>query len=417
MIELRDYQENISSYARRVLHWAGCFYLNMECRTGKTLTALVTAQKYGAKSVLCITKKKAIASIWKDYNALRNKTIDYELEVVNHESAHKVQGDYDLVMLDEAHALGAYPRLNKKTKSIKRLCRGLPVIFMSGTPTPESFSQLYHQFWVCDYSPWKRYKSFYAWAKDYVNIGTKWINGQPIKDYSNAKQDLIHHDIDCLMQTYTQKEAGFKTEIEEEELIVPMRKQTQRLLKELYKDRIAYTDNGMVVEADTPAKLLTKMHQVSSGTVIADDNTHIILDNSKALFAKNYFDGKKIAIFYVYQTEAELLHEVFPNWTDNPEEFQASPDKTFICQVRRAREGVRLDSADALVFYNLEYSFLSYEQGRNRLASKERETPCKVYFLCSDCGIEGDILKAVHGKSDFTLSWYKKNGLHGKHSS
>ena len=112
-----------------------------------------------------------------------------------------------------------------------------------------------------------------------------------------------------------------------------------------------------------------------------------------------------------------MLHKVFPNWTESPEEFQASTDKTFICQVRRAREGVRLDTADALVFYNLEYSYLSYEQGRNRIASKERENPCKVYFLCSNCGIETDILDAVHNKSDFTLSWYRKHGLHGKYSA
>lgn len=63
MITLRDYQERISSKAASLLHGNGWAYLSMEVRTGKTLTALATAGKYGAKSVLFITKIKAIPSM------------------------------------------------------------------------------------------------------------------------------------------------------------------------------------------------------------------------------------------------------------------------------------------------------------------------------------------------------------------
>lgn len=417
MIKLRVYQDKISDMASEVLSDYGVCYLSLECRVGKTITALATAQKYGAKSVLCITKKKAISNIKKDYVDLRNATLYYSLDVVNYESVHKIQGKYDLVIIDEAHSLGAFPKQTKRAKLIKQICEQTPVILMSGTPSPESYSQLYHQFWVCDSSPWREYTNFYKWAKVYVDVRDRWINGQPIKDYSHAKVNKIRNDIDSLMIAYTQEEAGFKTYIEEETLIVPMKASTKHKLKELYKNRVISLPNELSVEADTPAKLLSKMHQLSSGTVITENHVHVILDKSKAEFAKEYFSGQKIAIFYAYQTEAELLHEAFPNWTENPEEFQDSTDKTFICQVRRAREGVRLDTADALVFYNLEYSFLSYEQGRNRIASKERNSPCKIYFLCSDCGIEKDILDAVHNKSDFTLSWYKKHGRHKKYTS
>ena len=153
---------------------------------------------------------------------------------------------------------------------------------------------------------------------------------------------------------------------------------------------------------------MSKLHQLSSGSVIGEDGEHITIDFSKAQYIRSYFAGQKIAIFYVYQSEADLLHEVFPDWTDSPEEFQRSGiSKVFICQVRRAREGVRLDTADALIFYNLEYSFLSYEQGRNRLVSKERVAPANVYFVVSDCGIESEILEAVHNKEDYTYQYYK----------
>ena len=127
------------------------------------------------------------------------------------------------------------------------------------------------------------------------------------------------------------------------------------------------------------------------------------------MFIRNKFKGQKLAIFYTFQSELDLLRQVFPNWTDSPEDFQASNDKTFISQLKRAREGVRLDSADALVFYNLEFSYLSYEQGRNRLVSKERQGDVCVYFVCSDFGLEKDVLEAVHSKQVFTLSYYHKS--------
>ena len=407
MIQLRKYQNNIAIQAAYKLVAFGCCYLSMECRTGKTITALSAADNFDAQSVLFITKLKAIPSIKADCEAL--KPVSFQLDVINYESAHKAKGKYDLVIIDEAHSLGAYPKPSKRTQEIKSICERLPVLYLSGTPSPESYSQLYYQFWVCDSSPWKEYKTFYKWAKVYVNVRQKKVNGYFINDYSHADKAKIDRDTKDLFISYSQKQAGFEINVNETILQVPMKEQTGRIIEAMRSD-LMIEINGNAILGDSPAKLLTKLHQLSSGTVIAENGVHLTFDKSKAEFVRKQFAGKKVALFYVYQSEAELLQSVFPNWTDSPEEFQASTDKVFISQVRRAREGVRLDTADALIFFNLEFSFLSYEQGRNRLVSKERTTPAEVYFLCSDCGIESKILEAVHGKQDFTLSYYGRTG-------
>lgn len=403
MIELRPYQETISARGATLLKDFRICYLAMECRTGKTLTALACAQKYGAKSVLVVSKLKAIPSIRADYDALKPA---FSLQAVNYESAHKAKGGFDLVILDEAHSLGAFPRPSKRTKVVRDICKGLPIIYLSGTPSPESFSQLYHQFWVSSFSPFRLFPNFYKWAKRYVSVRQKMVNGHMLNDYSCANKESIDAACKHLFIDYTQDEAGFEANIREESLISPTSALLKSLLRTLAKDRIATIGNYSIV-ADTPAKLLTKIHQLSSGTVIDEDGRHLVLDRSKAEFVKNYFRGRKLAIFYVYQSEADLLKEVFPRWTASPEEFQQSADLVFLGQVRSAREGVRLDTADALVFFNLEYSYLSYEQGRNRLSSKERTAPARVYFVCSDCGIECDILEAVRSKKDYTYAYFK----------
>ena len=403
-MKLREYQNNIAIQAGNKLMAFGCCYLSMECRTGKTLTALYAADKFNAKSVLFITKLKAIPSVKNDYIALQPS---FKLEVVNFESSHKVTGKYDLVIIDEAHSLGAYPKPSKRTQEIRTICEGLPVLYLSGTPSPESYSQLYHQFWVCSKSPWKSYKSFYKWAKEYVYTRQKKVNGNLINDYSCANKPKIDNDTRNLFISYSQEQAGFEVNINEHILQVQMENRTGEYIRRLQNDLVVDI-NGYTVLGDSPAKLLTKLHQLSSGSVISENGEHLIFDSSKADFVKGYFKDRKIALFYVYQSEAELLQSVFPNWTDSPEEFQASSNKVFISQVRRAREGVRLDTANALIFFNLEFSYLSYEQGRNRLVSKERTSPADVYFLCSDCGIESKILEAVHGKESFTASYYFK---------
>ena len=404
MIELRDYQKRIATEAAIKLQKYGCCYLSMECRTGKTVTGLSAAVLFGAKSVLFVTKLKAIPSIQADYASLRPV---YAMDVINYESVHKAVRKYDLVILDEAHSLGAYPKPSKRTTHLKEKCKDLPVLYLSGTPSPESYSQLYHQFWVCTFSPWKKHKTFYKWARaGYVHVHQRKLNGYVVNDYSEANKCKIGADVSNLFISYSQEQAGFSTNVIEHVVTVPMEPRTAAIIDTLQRDRVANIGGEAILGASA-ATLLTKLHQLSSGTIICESGALFAFDDSKAKYIKKNFTGK-IAIFYVYQQEFELLKRMFPNWTGDPEEFQKSSDKVFISQVRRAREGVRLDSADALIFFNLEYSYLSYEQGKNRLVSRERSKPADVYFLVSDCGIERHILEAVHSKMDFTLSYFYK---------
>lgn len=403
-MELRDYQNIIKAKAADLIKSKGICYLAMECRTGKTLTALATAQHYGASHVLFVTKIKAIPSVMNDYQALNP---DYEITIINYESVHNVSGKFDFVILDEAHCLGAYPKPSARQEQIRSIAHKLPILFLSGTPSPEGYSQLYHQLQVSDKSPWAAYSNFYKWAKVFVNIKQRMLNGRISNDYSSAREEAIKRDFEPLVLTYTQEQAGFTANIIETDLTIPMAPAVQKSIDILRRDKVVQTSKGMIV-GDTPANLLNKLHQLSGGTFINDEGMHIVFDKSKAEYIRDKFKGLKIAIFYCYQSEGDLLNSIFPNHTDNPEDFQQSNDKTFICQVRKAREGVRLDTADALIFYSCEYSYLSYEQARNRLVSKERKEPARVYYCIGLGGIDNLILRAVRSKQDFTLSYYGK---------
>lgn len=408
-MKLRPYQEMISSEAARLLKDKGLCYLAMECRTGKTATALATAEKLGARLVLVLTKKKAIPSIEKDYNEMQPS---FTLMVTNYESAHKCMGGYDLVILDEAHSLGAFPRPSQRQQMAKKLAEGAAVLFLSGTPTPESYAQMYHQMQVAGAaSPWKMFPNFYKWARaGYVDVQQRMINGRPLNDYSHADEAKVMADIRPLMLTYTQEEAGFEADIMEHDVVVEMGEATAELFKDLRRHKVATLAGGETVVGDTPAALLNKLHQISGGTVITEDGKAVPLDIGKVRYIMQRWWGRHIAIFYTYKAEGDMLRSYLGGMcTEVPEVFQADPSKVFVGQVRSAREGTRLDTAEALVFYSMEYSYLSYEQARQRAISKERKEQVPIFYLCSDFGLDGKILEAVRDKQDFTLSYYFKS--------
>ena len=395
-MEIRDYQLSISIRAWNKLALYKIVYIAAEVRTGKTIMALNTAKLHGAKNVLFLTKKKAITSIENDYKAMG---YDYQLTVINNESIHKIKGNYDLLISDEHHRNGAFPKPNKITKYIKNHYSHLPMIFLSGTPHPESYSQIFHQFYVSNYSPFTE-KNFYRWADKYVNKKTLYVSYGEAIDYSNANKDLIYKVIANYMITFTQEQAGFTSKVNENVLRVKLKQSTYNLIDLLQNDLIIQGKEEVVL-ADTPTKLLTKLHQLYSGTIKFESGNSKVIDYSKAEFIYKKFFGQKIGIFYKFKEEYNALKFIYGDLlTTELAEFDNS-DKCIALQIVSGREGISLRNAEFLVYYNIDFSAVSYWQSRDRLTTMNRLSN-DVYWIFSENGIEDKIYKAVLNKKDYT---------------
>ena len=378
----------------------------MEVRTGKTLTALETCKKVKAKRVLFITKIKAFSSIKNDYNKFGYK---FDLTVINRESIHKVlSDDFDVVIIDEAHGYTSYPKASKYHKIIKARFGNIPMILLSGTPTPESYSQYYHLFTLSNNSPFSAFKSFYKWANEYVNIKLKFLGYAQVKDYSDADKKKFWHLIRHSILTFTQLEAGFNTDVKELVLEVEMKPITYKIINKLRKDLVVRSlVSGKEIIADTGVKLQQKIHQLSSGTIKYDDGSTQIIDDTKAVYIKDSFKGHKIGIFYKFVAELEMLKNTFGNeLTTDLEEFDNS-NKNIALQIVSGREGISLRNAEYLVFMNIDFSAVSYFQAKDRMTTKERSEN-SVFWIFSKNGIESGIYKTVISKKDYTNSTFKK---------
>lgn len=406
--KLRDYQVDIANKAVKILKVNKIVYLAAEVRCGKTLMALETAKLFGANKVLFLTKKKAISSIVGDYNDF-NYAQHFSLEVMNDESMHKLLGDYDLVVHDESHRFGSFPKPGVGAKTFKKMFAGLPMIFLSGTMSPESYSQLYHQFWVSNASPFRKYTNFYKWANDFVKIKKKYLGSHEVNDYSDADREKVMSVIKDYVITFTQEQAGFSSEIEEEILYVLMSPLTYSMCSRLKKDLVVEGKEEVIL-ADTPVKLQQKLHQMYSGTVKFESGNSMVFDTSKAGFIKNRFYGNKIGIFYKFKAELDALKEVFKDkLTTDIDEFNET-DKSIALQIVSGREGISLRNADYLVFYNIDFSATSYWQARDRMTTMDRKFN-KVYWIFAQGGIESHVYKQVLNKKNFTLSHFKAVAL------
>jgi len=408
-IQLRDYQEEIARKSVDLIGKHGFVYLAMEVRTGKTLTSMSICDRLeGVENVLFLTKKKAIKSISDDLKLL---CPSYIMWVINYESAHKLPNvKWDVIICDEAHSLGAFPKPSQRAVMVKKLVEAhkSKVILLSGTPTPESYSQMYHQTYGIPGSPFRAYKNFYRWADDYVKVTSKLINGVTMKDYSAASGRVLD-DMAKYTLSFSQVEAGFVVKTTEEVMYVDLEPKTMALIEKLRKTLVVEGKNETIL-ADTSVKLMTKLHQMYSGTVKFESGNSMVLDLSKARFIKEKFAGRKIGIFYKFTEELNALKEVFGDeLTTDLSTFEVT-GQSIALQIQAGREGLSLKQAECLVYYNIDFSATSYWQSRDRMTTRDR-TENHIYWIFANGGIEDKIYKAVSKKKDYTISHFKRDLL------
>lgn len=419
-MKLKQYQEQLIDKALAVLYRHRLVYLAMETRTGKTPVSLLTAariaQDIDTGTITFITKKSVIPSIEKAYCELSPNYPELariNLEVISMDSIHHLEKKPRVLIVDEAHSFGAYPKPSQRAKSLRAVSQGCIVIYLSATPTPESYSQIYHQLWAAHSTSGLvyGYDTFYKWAQRFVSIKQKRIAaGRSINDYSFAHIEMIKPYLDELSVSITQAEAGFAIhEVKEHVYPIEMPPEIAQAIKSITKDQLC-TINGITITAPTAAAKMSKIHQLCSGSIIADDGNGMIVSRHKAgkiKFLLNLYS--KLAIYYKYIQEREMLIEVLgTRATESPEEFEASQDKVFIGQYLSKREGINLYSADAIVMFNIDFAYVSYVQTKNRIINMNREKPAHLIWLFTKGGIEEKIHRQVSKKKNFTETYFRR---------
>lgn len=391
-----QHQVDISSQALDILRKHMIVYLAMQERTGKTLTSILICEQTKCNNILVITKKKALVG-WEE--TLSKYTHNKTYECINYESLHKCTFTPDLVIIDEAHSnLGAYPKVGKTWKEVFKFTKGKPIIYLSATPSAQTYAQLYHQFKLSSWSPWIKYPSFYNWHKDYGIENIIYLGGRQIKQYNEVKSEKVMKEVEHLFISYTRTELGFEHEPNDILHYIDLSSEIREYYNSLLKDRVA-TVAGTEVIADTVMALRTKLHQIEGATLKQEDKNIFLSKIDKIDYIlKTWGDSDNLVIFYQYQNELSLLKQTFKSAT--------------ILQGTSFAEGVDLSMYKTCVVYSMDFSTAKYTQRRARQCNMKRDTPIDFHFLLVKGAISEQVYQTVAvNRTNFVDSYFNKQEI------
>ena len=230
-----------------------------------------------------------------------------------------------------------------------------------------------------------------------------------INDYSGGYQTIIDAMIPYTIR-FSQSDAGFVVKTTEKIIEIPVDPKVTNMIKILKKDLVVQGKEEVIL-GDTAVKLMSKLHQMYSGTVKFESGNSMVLATTKAEYIADTFSDKRVGIFYKFKEELEAIKSVLgDNVATTLDDFDDDKCQHIALQIVSGREGISLRRADCLVFYNIDFSATSYWQARDRMTTKDREEN-HIYWLFSEGGIEHLVYKAVSKKKDYTVSHFKRDLL------
>ncbi len=365
---LYDYQTTKSNQCKEKLFNFNIAYINAPPRVGKTLIAIHTVESLGYNKCLVVTMKSALEGWGEALDKYSGTTL---FKVVNFHQVHKIENtDFNVVIIDESHRyLSSFPKKSNLWKVVRKYTINKPIIFISATPNVESSAQLFHQLALSDFSPFKSYKNFYSWFKDYGIPNTIRLNSMVVNCYKKVKEKDVLDKIKHLFVYVSLKEVDMIAPIDKIHC-VSLNKSTVNKINILRKEGgISLCLNNKIesIVSSTSAHEKIISLQIEGGTIIHNKENYLLDNEEKINYIKNNFSLDKIAIVYYFEGERIKLLKHFPN--------------ARLMQSTSNIEGVDLHQYDNIVVYSQSYSGSAYIQMRARQCNQKRKKDIFVNFL------------------------------------
>jgi len=407
----------------------GYVYLAGKPRSGKSITALYAAELSDKiKNVLILAPKGAIGypeingkqitnrnsklydeSLERDWlKTLKEcKWLKHTYHITNYEQVGTIKGgryimklnpsDYDLVIIDESHNLGAYPKPSNRTRVIAKLCRDLPHIHLSGTAIVESPTSIFNQMNISKYRPFN-FSNFYDFFRFYGKPYHIRINGRDVQQYDKYKPELL----DCIDEFtiyMTQEDAGISSDIQAIDKLhyIELSDDTKKLYNTIQKKKYLEYKNIEIV-CDSEMKLRTTLHQIESGVLKIDDR-YMLLGNTEKVdyILKTFGDTEDVGIMCHFLGERKLLASKFK--------------RAHILSSTSKAEGVDLSHLSHFVIMSSDYKGSKFIQRRERIINMLGGNTQIVNHIVVKNAISEQVYKTCSKKQDFNNSTYERREL------
>jgi len=335
-------------------------YLHWQERCGKSGAAIWAVENSKAKTCLIVTKKKAMEG-WQE--SLDMFKVSKKYKVINYESLHKVVGEFDIVLIDEAHhAISSFPKPSLAWKRLFPFCKNKPLIYLSATGYAENLGLLYHQLKLMGPRSPLNYRSFYDFHRAY-GVPDIAYTPTPRETYKRYKDDLILDRVKHLFDYKTRSDVNIEHEPTSNRIEIELSDQSKELIKTWVKDKLL-TIGDITIPNDSPGIARSVHYQLESSTV---KGIGFLPSEEKINYIRENYDIDNIAVMAHFILERELLQKRFPTLKILSSDGHA--------------EGIDLSMIEKLVVCSMSDRTSKFTQRLARQANFNRKTPIVVDIL------------------------------------
>ena len=321
---------------------------------------------------------------------------DAEFLIINYDGIAVVKdeliaGGFDLIIIDEgSHYSNAQ---TARWKALRALIKDDTWLWlMTGTPAAQSPVQAFGLAKLVNPQGIPRTFSSFRDMVMYKITQFKW----GVKD---TAPDTVHRVLQPAIR-FSKMECLDLPEIVYMQRDVPLGKQ-QRLYYEKLRKQMLMEASGETVTAPNAAVVMTKLLQISSGSVYSDDQNTLqfdIKERYSALTEVLEEAPRKVLIFVPFKHTMRLVSEYLTRdgitcdmingdvpasaRTEIFRRFQSEPDpRVLVIQPQAAAHGVTLTAADTIVWWGPTTSLEIYAQANARIHRKGQVNRCTVIRL------------------------------------
>lgn len=389
-IELMAHQRRTAKALVEILEDKKLAYLFGEPRVGKTLTALTAATEFLKKQknnndvpILVIAPKRALDS-WLQYKD------DFFFIATNYEKVSKINQDFSLVIVDEAHNFSNFPKKTQRYTAVRTAVSDKPLILLSGTPFVEGLLRAYTQFSLsARYSPFQ-HKTAYHFFKNYGIENKIYLNGRMLETYTKAKDDAIRAIIAPYIVRMTRADAGF-TATNSDRIIRIKNDDFIKFYNKIKHDRIIEIDKQQFL-LDTPSAMYSALLRICGGFYEGHK-----LPSPKRLWLENALkkSEKSVALMCYYKDEQAYFTEFF-----------AHKQNIKVLSSTKYCESIDLSNYDTFVLYSFGYSGSKFCQLRDRIVNITKNIDRTTHIPLLQL-IDSDLYNIVSAKRTFNSRSYE----------
>lgn len=405
--------------------------LFLDMGLGKTIISLTAIDKllkdFTVTKVLIIAPLRVANTVWKQEAAIWEHTKDLKIEictgskqeryvvlkkkldivVINRENVfwlvenHK--WDFDMVVIDESSGFKSIKA--KRFRALRKVLKHLnSIILLTGTPSPQSYMDLWSQLFLID-SGERLGKTITNYRQRFFTQAGFRGYGYKINVGSAEKINDLIKDICITMKSEDYIQLPDKIMLNEYIEFTP---ELKIKYKEFVKESLLEFENDEVIEALSAATLTNKLLQFCNGAVYDSDKNTYEIHNLKIDALKDIIEdnpNENFLVAYNFKSDLVRLKKAFPKAVvlsrsgDELTEWNRGNIKILLAHPASAGHGLNAQyGGNCIVWFGLTWSLEHYLQFNARLHRQGQTKPVRIIHLIMKSGIDERIISALNNK-------------------